>query len=274
MRSPRSSLAVSAPCYGLSTKQLTLTAHTAEKVAFDGVRVWLDYSLLEEESFRVIEAGESIEIEWDVAVDHDLAAGGDFDISSVGVLSYAALDSTDIVGQAAFSSNVLHAHVDGEAAAKVRRDWHDSVEKRAAVQSDCTGTRRTAVLNALSNCRASAAAAATAASSGPAARLTEFFKSSTSATRSTVAGVFNRIASECGTSTGGISRLHCTDVYGACSPGVVAYAVPSLSIMANCPPWFNNYAGTSTACRGTSQAGITVHEVSHVRAILPAPKPP
>jgi deuterolysin len=60
--------------------------------------------------------------------------------------------------------------------------------------------------------------------------MTEFFKSSTTATRNTVAAVFNRMATECGSSTSGVSRQYCTDIYpgGACSSGVIAYVSYSL----------------------------------------------
>ncbi|KAH7311394.1 metallo proteinase [Stachybotrys elegans] len=239
----------------------------ASKIDFDGVRVWVDYGALSEESFQVLEAGETVEIEFDVAIDHDLTSGGDFTINSVGALAYAEADSTAIAGTVSFNSNVISTHVDGEAAAKVRRDWHAQVEKRAVVQNDCTGTRRTAIVNALSNCRTLASTAATAASSGPAARLTEFYKSSTSATRSTVQGVFNRIVSECGSSTSGASRIYCTDIYPACSGGVVAYAVPALAYQVYCPLWFNNYAAMTSACRGISQAGVLLHEMTHLTSI-------
>ncbi|KAI9151255.1 metalloproteinase [Paramyrothecium foliicola] len=239
----------------------------AEKLKFDGVRLWVDYDLLSEENFQIIEAGETVEVEFDVAVDHDLSSGGDFSISSVGAFPYAEVDSTKIAGTASFSSNVLSAHVDGQAAAKVRRDWHAELEKRSAVQSDCTGTRRTAIVNALSNCRSLATAAATAASSGPAARLTEFFKSSTASTRSTVQGVFNRIATECGSSTSGNARIHCTDIYPACGGGTVAYAVPAQNYQVYCPIWFSNYAASSSSCRGTSQAGVLLHEMTHLRQV-------
>lgn len=241
----------------------------SDKVEFDGVRVWLDIASLTEENFQTIAAGETVVVEFDVALDHDLSAGGDFDISSVGALSYAEADSLTLAGTTGFRSNVVKATVDGEAAAKVRRDYHAALARRAVVQADCTGTRRTQVVNALSNCAAMARTAATAASSGPAARMTEFFKSSTTATRNTVATVFNRIATECGSSTSGVSRQYCTDIYpgGACSGGTVAYTVPSQSYMVNCPAWFNNYAATSSACRGNSQASVTLHEATHLSQI-------
>ena len=47
-------------------------------------------------------------------------------------------------------------------------------------------------------------------------------KSSSSSTRSTVASVFNRVASECGSTTSGVARYYCSDVYGACSSNVLA----------------------------------------------------
>lgn len=39
-------------------------------------------------------------------------------------------------------------------------------------------------------------------------------KSSTSSTRSTVAGVFNKAATECGSTSSGVARYYCSDVYG------------------------------------------------------------
>ncbi|ROT40802.1 metallo proteinase [Sodiomyces alkalinus F11] len=238
-----------------------------EKIAFDGVRLMVDTAALTEESFRLISAGETVEVEWDVAIGHDLSAGGDFDFTTAGALSYAEEDSTEIAGVVPYSSNVLHAHVDGEAAAMVRREFHDMLEKRFAVQSDCSGTQRTATVNAISACRSLAVTAASWASSGSAAKMNEFFKSSTSATRSTVVGVFNRIASECGSTTSG-ARQHCRDIYpgGACSNGVVAYAVPAQNYVVNCPYYFT-FPARSGSCYGISHASTTLHEATHLRHV-------
>ncbi|EGY16866.1 Neutral protease 2 like protein [Verticillium longisporum] len=238
----------------------------SKKVEFDGVRLQLDTTALSEESFQVLVAGETVELTWDVAHVHDLSAGGEFDISANGRFSYAESDSTELTGVATYASNVVHSTVDGEEAAKVRRDFHETI-KRAVVQSDCTGTRRTATINALSNCRSLALAAASAASSGAAAKMTDFFKSSTTATRNTVAGVFNRIASECGSSTGGVSRQYCTDIYPACSSGVIAYTLPSQSYMVNCPYYFSSFPAQSRTCRAIDQATTTLHEVTHLTQI-------
>lgn len=229
----------------------TDTRKTAEKVAFDGIRLRLQTAGLAEDAFEVIPAGQTVSVEWDVAEVHDLSAGGTFDVAAKGSFSYADADSTDIAGTAPFASNVLSVAVDGAAAAKVRRDFHEHV-KRTVVQSDCTGTQRTATTNALSNCRSLAAAASSAAVSGSAAKMTEYFKSSTTATRNTVAGVFAKVASECGSTTSGVSRQYCTDIYPACSSGVIAYTLPSQSYMVNCPTFFTMTA-LSRTCHAQDQ---------------------
>lgn len=98
--------------------------------------------------------------------------------------------------------------------------------------------REDATTLTLSNCRAQAAAEQTAASSGAAAKMVEHFKSSSSYIRSTFAGVFSRVASECGSTSSGYARYYCSDVYGYCASCVLAYTVPSISTMAYCNLYF------------------------------------
>lgn len=135
-----------------------------EKVAFDGIRLRVSTSNLDESAFQILAAGESIEASFDVAVAHDLGAGGDFDFLTEGAFAYAELDKTEIAGAVPFVSNKISAAVNGQQAAKVRRDYQD-LAKRTVVQSDCTGTRLTATRNALSNCASLARTAASAATS-------------------------------------------------------------------------------------------------------------
>lgn len=175
-----------------------------EKVPFDGIRLRVSTSNLDESAFQVLAAGETIEASFDIAVAHDLSAGGDFKVMTEGAFAYANLDSTEIAGAVPFISNSVDAAVDGEQAGKVRRDYIN-LAKRTVVQSDCTGTRRTATLTALTNCASLARTAASAANSNT-AKVTEYFKSSTASVRSTVASVFNNVASQCGSATSGNSR--------------------------------------------------------------------
>lgn len=194
---------------------------------------------------------------------HDLTAGGAFDIVSSGTLSYAKADSTELTGVVSYSSNTISASVNGAEAAKVRRAF---LEKRSYVSSDCTGSRRTATVNAMSNCRSLALAASSAAGSNN-AKLQEYFKSTTSSTRSTVQTVFNRVATECGTTSGGYADYYCTDVYGACGSNVLAYTLPSQSFMVNCPLYFSALSALSSSCHAQDQATTTLHEVTHLTQI-------
>jgi deuterolysin len=189
-------------------------------------------------------------------------------VATSGFIPYATGNSTVLSSTPlAFSSNTLTAKVDGAAAAIVRREFH-ALAQRQVVQSDCTGTRLTATRTALTECRQLAAAASQAAASGPAAKMTEYFKSSSTATRNTVAGVFAKVASECGASpSGGVSRLYCSDVYQSCSSGVLAYTLPSQSYMVNCNLYYSALSSLSRTCHDQDQATTTLHETTHLSQI-------
>ncbi|KAJ4305018.1 hypothetical protein N0V90_000547 [Kalmusia sp. IMI 367209] len=201
----------------------------SSKVAFEGVKVRLTTENIPEESFQVIAAGETVETSFDIAQLHDLSIGGAFDIASAGTFSTAAVDSTEITGAVPFSSNTITASIDGAEAAKVRRDF----VKRSAVQADCTGTKRTATVNALANCRTLALAAASAAGSNT-AKVNEYFKSTSSSTISTLQTVFNRVATD--------------------------YIV-------NCPLYFSALPALTKSCHAQDQATTTLHEVTHLSQI-------
>lgn len=231
------------------------------KLDFQGIRLRVSTAGFAEESFQVIPAGQTVEINFDAAELHDLAASGQYDFVANGVLSYAAAESTEISGAVPYSSNTLTAQVDGAEAAQVRSAF---LNKRTAVQSDCTGTRLTATRNAVTACRSFAAAASSAALSNT-AKLQEYFKSTS--VGSTVAGVFGRVVSECGSTTGGVSRTYCSDVYGACSSNVLAYTLPSASYIVNCPLYFSALPATTGTCHAQDQATTTLHEVTHLTQI-------
>jgi deuterolysin len=197
-----------------------------------------------------------------VAIDHDLAAGGAFDISSAGGLSYASANSTDICGYARFTSNVLTAQVDGLAAASLRHERREALRRRVLVDNDCNARQQAQIKTALTGASALALKAAEAARTGPAARMTDFFKSSTAQTRRTVADRFAGIATEMAATSAGNIRQHCTDIVGGvCNDGAVAYAMPWQDTMVNCPSWFQ-YPATTDDCRGVSQAMVTIHEAT------------
>ncbi|KLU90446.1 metallo-endopeptidase [Magnaporthiopsis poae ATCC 64411] len=121
----------------------------SSKIPFDGLRLTIATHNLPADAFVTLKSGASLSTNFDVAAVHDLSAGGSFSITSAGFFSYASSpESLDIAGALPFTSNTVTASVDGAAAAIVRRNFHENLAKRTAVQSDCTGTRRTATTNA------------------------------------------------------------------------------------------------------------------------------
>ena len=198
-----------------------------------------------------------------MAETHDLSAGGDFDIATTGSLKYAAANSTEIVGEASIESAAIKATVDGAQASSVHEDFNARL-KRTVIASDCSASQRSTLTSALSGCVQYAQGAASAANSGPAAKLEEYFKSSSSSTRSTVAAAFNAVATVCSSATSGNTQIRCSDSAGACQGSVVAYTVPASSYMHYCPSWYSYPASTST-CHGTDRPYVIVHEATHLR---------
>ncbi|KAM0421088.1 hypothetical protein ACHAPT_011159 [Fusarium lateritium] len=235
-----------------------------KNIPFDGVRVALDTSRLEETSFQRIPSGESIEINFDIAEFHDLSAGGKFDVLASGALSYAEEHSTKLIGSVPFYSNRIKADVDGPQAFSVRTAFH---QKRTMVQSDCSGDKLAITQNALSRCASMASKAQQAAASGSGDKMKEYFKSDSYDTRQTVSDVFGRIASECGSTNSGDSRYYCTDVYGACQSGVLAYTVPGGNYMAYCDLYFQALPASTSSCHGQDQGATNLHEMTHLNQI-------
>ncbi|KAI1815911.1 neutral protease 2-like protein [Poronia punctata] len=231
------------------------------KVGFQGIKLRITQGNYEDDVFQVIPAGQTVEVNFDAAELHDLAASGAYDFVANGVLSYAAADSNEIAGTVPYSSNKITAQVDGTEAAKVRASF---MNKRTAVQSDCTGSYATATNNAVSACRSFAAAASSAALTNT-DKVAEYFKSTS--VGSTVAAVFGRVISECGSTSSGVSDTYCTDVYGACSSNVLAYTLPSGSYIVNCPLYFSALPGVSGTCHAQDQATTTLHETTHLTQI-------
>lgn len=117
---------------------------TADQVAFDGVRLAVAQQNLAAAAFQTLQVGETVETEWDPATVHDLSGGGEVDFVVRGSFLTAKANCTEISDEIPFSANVLHSKIDGVAAAKVRRSFHETLKaklKRSDVQDDCTGSR-------------------------------------------------------------------------------------------------------------------------------------
>ena len=139
-------------------------------VEFTGVRKRVATGALTADAFTALAAGSSLDIEFDAATNHDLSAGGAFSLLAHGAIPFAPAGSNVLSGSAIpFTSNSLDLDVDGAEAGLVERAIK-VLDKRTVVSTDCTGTRRTSTLNALTDCVSLANAAATAATSGSAAK--------------------------------------------------------------------------------------------------------
>lgn len=183
--------------------------------AFTGIYRRMESSSLAPEYFKFLKAGETFTTTINTAEVHDLQTSGTYSFSAEGAMRFAVGESTELSGEAvSFKSNTLKMPVDGAAAALVARAISTTLDKRTVLQSGCSAAQSTATKNSLTNCAALAKAAASAATSGNAAKFSEYFKTTATATRKTVADRLTAVARECGSTTSGATDFYCTDVYG------------------------------------------------------------
>ena len=236
-------------------------------VAFEGIRYRVLTSNLSEDAFTALGAGETKEVTFDVARTHDVTNGGAFSLIATGAIPFAKAGSTELTGDAlAFQSNELSIDVDGAQAATVARPF-SKANKRSDLESDCTGSNLSATRNALKNCVTLASNAATAATSGSASKFQEYFKTTSSSTRQTVANRLNAVSRECSSSTSGATDYYCADVYGDCSSNVLAYTVPSQNVVVNCPLYFSALPLLTSTCHAQDQTTTTIHEFTHAPGV-------
>ncbi|KAK2592334.1 hypothetical protein QQS21_009953 [Conoideocrella luteorostrata] len=247
-----------------AVQKTRITGADGNEVQFQGIRQRITTKNLGDDAFEHIPAGKSIEVVFNVGEVHDLSAGGNFDILSTGVMQFAADKDNTLIGSVPYASNKLNTVVNGSEAASIMKTFR--VTKRVSVQSDCTGQKLSVTRAALSNCAKLAKAAQSAAQSND-AKVKEYFKDSSSSTKNKVAQVLGKVATECGSTSGGVSKYYCTDVDNGCSSGVLAYTVPSQSFQAYCDLYFEDLPGLTSRCHAQDQATTNLHEVTHLRQI-------
>ncbi|KAL1642643.1 hypothetical protein SLS58_005414 [Diplodia intermedia] len=242
------------------------------RVAFDGIRQRLGTNNLTSDSFQSIPAGGSIEATWDAAEMHDLSAGGDYDILTQGAIPYADVNSTKIVGAVPYLSNRLRANVLSSHATKVRRNFLGKIEKlkKRSTLTECSGDKKTSTETAMQNCKKLATAAASAASSDNAA-FTDIFKQ---ADASEVKKVLTAVAEECGSTSSGAAAYYCNEdavpsqyAVGGCQSQVLAYTMPSASLVVNCDLYYSALPALTDTCYDQDQATTTLHEFTHLSEI-------
>ncbi|KAI4281091.1 MAG: hypothetical protein L6R38_003953 [Xanthoria sp. 2 TBL-2021] len=234
-------------------------------VAFKGVLKRIQTAELSEEVFATLAPGATLENTFELAAVTDLSAGGAFEVVAEGAVPLASAGSTELSGsELNFRSNKLSITVDGAAAARVAPAVH-ILDDRTVVTS-CGGSQGTALSTALANSQRLSNAAATAAQSGSAAKFQEYFKTTTTSARNTVAARFRGVATQSGSTTNGGTRYYCGDPYGYCSSNVLAYTLPSQNIIANCPIYYSNLPALTSQCHRQDQATTTLHEFTHAPA--------
>ncbi|KAG2421254.1 24 kDa metalloproteinase precursor [Aspergillus terreus] len=235
----------------------------ATELPFQGIKQRFRTEGLTEDALTVLAPGESIEDEFDIAATSDLSEGGSITISTDGFVPIAT--GNKITGSVPYSSNELSIEVDAAQAASVASAVKP-LDKRTKVAS-CSGTRSSALSTALKNTVSLANAAASAAQSGSSSRFQEYFKTTSSSVRSTVAARFRAVASEASSTSSGSTTYYCTDTYGYCSSNVLAYTLPAYNIIANCDIYYTYLSALTRTCHAQDQATTTLHEFTHAPGV-------
>jgi deuterolysin len=217
-----------------------------------------------EDAFTTLEPGEAFTSVINIAALHDVS-GGEYTVSTVGAIPFATLNTTEIAGSVAYESNELPLALSDDDIAVVPRAV-PILNKRTILRS-CSGSQGSEHRQSLSQLIEVARFVANEARTGDAAVFQEFFKTTSSTTRSTVAARYDAIVREASSTTSGSTTYYCTDPYGYCSPNTLAYALPSQNLIANCPIYYD-LSTLSTTCRQQDQVTTALHEMTHTPGVF------
>lgn len=140
------------------------------------------------------------------------------------------------------------------------------LDRRTKVSS-CSGSRGTALNQALKNVASLANKAAQEATSGSASKFQEYFKTTSSSSRQTVAARLQAVAREASSTSSGATTYYCDDPYGYCDPNVLAYTLPAYNIVANCPIYYSALPALASSCHAQDQATTSLHEFTHAPGV-------
>ncbi|KAF9870635.1 hypothetical protein CkaCkLH20_11941 [Colletotrichum karsti] len=236
------------------------------RIPFEGIRLRLaPPELITNASFRIFQPNETAEFNFNFGKWHDVSQGGHFNVTSMGGIPYATENSTAFEGYLGYNSNTLLIDSVNGTEASIAKRAFEKKAKRTAVQGDCKGTQAQAVADALTHCTNLAKDASRSAMLDK-NKTFEFFKTNDDTARKAISAVFTKVANECASrvTAGSVSKLYCTDIYAACKPGVLAYTVPSVALMVNCPLYFTALTPLTKSCHGQDQATTTLHEMTHL----------
>ncbi|KAF5335624.1 hypothetical protein D9758_014803 [Tetrapyrgos nigripes] len=232
---------------GLPTRSFTVTKDGAD-VSFTGIKVSVSLEDADDTAYTVIPVGETVSVEHEVASLFDFATAGEgsFTFEPIQTFQIAEVEAQiTALGQmdkvAASSAPSVTVNISGDLSKREVRQ-----NKRAV--DICTNASRKSFIDAsYTEAKQLATVAANYISSNGANSLfTSYYKSSST---STIRSVFTAVAGENSSSR----TLSCTDSFGACSSGVIAYTVIATTNIYYCSIFFNEVPSTSL-CSGTSVA--------------------
>ncbi|KAK8189070.1 Deuterolysin metalloprotease family-domain-containing protein [Phyllosticta capitalensis] len=245
--------------------------HSAgSQVPFGGVRIRPRTTGLGPGSFLHLPAGESHEVIFDIAEMYSLS-GKEYDVLSRGVISYAEGDSYEIAGAVPYESNIIRINIDPHEAKKKRDVFHgkaQKLKKRSVLENCPDGPEKDTVMRALDACAKLSQGAQQAASTGDPAQFAKYFKDPSEKMRKAVAGVYAKVAKECGKIDGGDTRIHCNDGFEYCDGMTLAYTSPSSGLQVYCPAYYaGDYPDLTKECHGQDRATTTLHEMTHLDSV-------
>ncbi|KAM3080431.1 hypothetical protein ACMFMG_005386 [Clarireedia jacksonii] len=231
---------------------------------FTGILRSIQRTDLVPDSFVSLAAGATFETTINTAETHELNSAT-YNFFAEGAIPFAPANSTELTGESIyFKSNLVTMEVDGEAAAAVKSAVETSkTDKRTVLQSGCSTSQRSQTTQALAYARQLASAAQTAATSGSSTKFNEYFKTTSSSTRSVVAARLGAVATQAGSITSGSTKYYCTDVYNYCESNVLAYTIPSTNEIVNCPLYYSALPALSSTCHAQDRATTSLHELTH-----------
>jgi deuterolysin len=240
-----------------------LTIRADDEVVFDGIKRRFQLQGLESDSLTTLGAGEVLEDEFDIAETTDLSNGGAITLRSSGLVPVVREGS--VTGYLPYSSNDLKIDVDGTKASQVTKALKPL--DRRTKESCSNASRKSAFETSLANTVKLANAAATAAKSGSASKFSEYFKTTSSSTRSVVAARLTAVANEAASTSSGSTTYYCSDPYGYCETNVLAYTLPSRNVIANCDIFYSYLPALASTCHQQDQATTALHEFTHAPGV-------
>ncbi|KAK7514419.1 Deuterolysin metalloprotease family-domain-containing protein [Phyllosticta citriasiana] len=245
--------------------------HSADaQVPFEGVRLRSVITGLGPSSFLNLPPGQSHEVTFDIAEMYALH-GKEYDVLSRGVISYAEGDSFELAGAVPYESNRIRISVDPHRARQKRDEFHgkaQKLKKRSVLERCPPGPQKDTVLRALDACAKLSQEAQRAASTGDSKQFAKYFKDPSPEMRKAVAGVYAKVAAECGKLDGGETRIHCDDGFEYCDGLTLAYTSPSTGLQVYCPAYYaDDFPDLTKECHGQDRATTTLHEMTHLDAV-------